>query len=300
LPLKKTKVNKLIVEDDDLEFDKVENKVNDVFEELNKNYMLALEFSKSGTKVPRGDDSWYKHCGVVMRKLAKEYPDSREMLIDFLVAHMIETLLFHEKLDLMNYIYSLSELNNSGLSFKIKDYFERKSIATKNFNAIIMYDLNKIKIMILKNNKWIEAEPEDQKEIAETREVMDLLTLKISDYNQVVGFMGYEKNNKYIVFKTKDMLAKRDTGARCDEAGKNKTLDILNKIVGEERYTKENTKIVKDEDKNVVQEAVGHVELCVLQEFILRYFDKIRRDGKKWFFTPDMAIYHKLYTIHVK
>ena len=27
--------------------------------------------------------------------------------------------------------------------------------------------------MILKNNKWIEAEPEDQREIAETREVMD-------------------------------------------------------------------------------------------------------------------------------
>lgn len=80
LPLKKTKVNKLIVEeDDDLEFDKVENKVNDVFEELNKNYILALEFSKTGTKVPRGDDSWYKHCGVVMRKLAKEYPDSRDV-----------------------------------------------------------------------------------------------------------------------------------------------------------------------------------------------------------------------------
>ena len=76
--------------------------------------------------------------------------------------------------------------------------------------------------------------------------------------------------------------------------------DILNKIVGEERYTKENTKILKNEDKNIMQEAVGHVELCVLQEFILRYFDKIRRNDKKWFFTPEMAIYHKLYTIHVK
>jgi len=299
LPLKKMKVNKLIVEEDlKPEPENVNGKT--VFEELNKNYILALEFSKAGTKVPRGDDNWYKHSGVVMRKLAKEYPESRDYLIDFLVSHMIELLLFHEKLDLMNYIYSLSELNNSSLAFMMKDYFERKSIATKHFNAIIMYDLNKIKIMILKNNTWIEAQPEDQKEIAETKEVMDLLNLKVSDYNTIVGFIGYEKSNKYLVFKTKDMLAKRDTGARCDEAGKNKTMDILNKIVGEERYTKENTKILKNEDKNIMQEAVGHVELCVLQEFILRYFDKIRRNDKKWFFTPEMAIYHKLYTIHVK
>jgi superfamily II DNA or RNA helicase len=299
LPLKKTKINKLIIEDD-IQDDHVNSNGKKILEELNKNYILALEFSKSGTKVPRGDDNWYKHSGVVMRKIAKEYPDSREMLIDFLVAHMIELLLFPEKLDLMNYIYSLTELNKSSLTFMIKEYFERKGVTTKHFNAIIMYNLNKIKIMILKNNKWIESEPEDQKEIAETREVMDILNLKVNDYNQIIGFIGYEKSNNYLVFKTKDMLAKRDTGARCDEAGKNKTLDILNKIVGEEKYTKETTKILKDEDKNVVQEAIGHVELCVLQEFLLRYFDKVRRDGKKWFFTPEMAIYHKLYTIHVK
>jgi superfamily II DNA or RNA helicase len=299
LPLKKTKINKLIVEDE-IQAEDVISNGKKILEELNKNYILALEFSTSGTKVPRGDDNWYKHSGVVMRKIAKEYPDSREMLIDFLVAHMIELLLFPEKLDLMNYVYSLTELNKSSLTFMIKEYFERKGFTTKHFNAIIMYNLNKIKIMILKNNKWIEAEPEDQKEIAETREVMDILNLKVNDYNQIIGFIGYEKSNNYLVFKTKDMLAKRDTGARCDEAGKNKTLDILNKIVGEEKYTKENTKILKDEDKNVVQEAIGHVELCVLQEFLLRYFDKVRRDGKKWFFTPEMAIYHKLYTIHVK
>jgi hypothetical protein len=157
-------------------------------------------------------------------------------------------------------------------------------------------------IMILNNtNKWIEAEPEDQREIASLKETKEYLSpIKIENYNKIVGFIGYEKNNKYLVFKTKDILSKRDTGARCDEAGKTKTLEILNKIIGEEKYTKENTKIIKGDDKNVIQEAMGHTELCVLQEFILRYFDRIRKDGKKWFFTPEMAIYHKLYTIHVK
>ena len=95
------------------------------------------------------------------------------------------------------------------------------------------------------------------------------------------------------------MLSNRDTGARCDEAGKNKTMQILNKILGEEKYTKENTKIQKD-NKNVIQEAIGHVELCVMQEFILRFFDRIKKDDKKWFLTPEMALYFKLYTIHTK
>jgi hypothetical protein len=126
------------------------------------------------------------------------------------------------------------------------------------------------------------------------------LNFKVSDYNSIVGFIGYEKNNHFLIFKTKDMLSSRDTGARCDEAGKTKTMQMLNKILGEDKYTKENTKIQKDDDKNVVQEAIGHVELCIIQEFILRYFDRIKKNDKKWFLTPEMALYFKLYTIHVK
>jgi hypothetical protein len=279
-----------------------EARKNKILAEMNENFDLTKEYLKPGTKVPRGDDNWYKHCGVVMRKIAREYPDSRDYLLYFLVSHMIELLLFEEKLDLMNYIYSLKELQMNSLEYFIKDYFERKSITTKNFNAIILYNLNKRKIMILDNKtkKWIEAEPEDQREIAETNEARELLNFKVSDYNVIVGFMGYEKNNKYFIFKTKDMLSPRDTGARCDEAGKNKTMQILNQIIGEEKYTKENTKIIKDDDKNIVQDAVGHVELCVMQEFVLRFFDRVRKNDKKWFLSPEMALYHKLYTIHVK
>jgi hypothetical protein len=312
----KMKVGKLIVENmDENEIEKQERKnaeekkiVNDyeerkskIMDELNKNFDLTKEYLKPGTKVPRGDDNWYKHCGVVMRRIAKEFPDSKEYLLNFLIAHMIELLLFEEKLDLMNYIYSLKEITENTIEFYIKDYFERKSISTKNFSAIILYNLNKRKIMIFNNNtkKWVEAEPEDQREIAETEEVRKMLDFKVSDYNSIVGFMGYEKNNKYLIFKTKDMLSTRDTGARCDEAGKNKTMQILNKILGEEKYTKENTKIQKD-NKNVIQEAIGHVELCVMQEFVLRFFDRIKKDDKKWFLSPEMALYFKLYTIHTK
>lgn len=80
---------------------------------------------------------------------------------------------------------------------------------------------------------------------------------------------------------------------------KNKNLSKLNEILGEEKFTNESTKAVKDTNGNIIQEAVGNVELCVFEEFILRYFDAVEENGKKWFLTPEMAIYHKLYTIYV-
>jgi ubiquitin len=73
----------------------------------------------------------------------------------------------------------------------------------------------------------------------------------------------------------------------------------LNEIIGEDKYTIENTKAMKDEDGNIIQEAVGNVELCVLEEFILRYFNVSEHNNKKWFLTPELAIYFKLYTIFV-
>jgi hypothetical protein len=268
-----------------------------VLDEIIANMDVSKEFSKQ-TKVPRGDDDWYKHSGIVMKKMAIEYPESKTYLINILISHMIDLLLFEEKLALMDYLYSLEHIAENSVEWFAKEYFERNSIKTSNIEAIILYKLNKRMIMILdETGKWIEATPEDQREIANTKEAKNMLTFNVNDYNKLVGFIGYEKKNKYMVFKTKDLLAKRDTGARCDEAGKDKTMKKLNEIIRENKYTNETTKAQKDTDGTVIKEAVGQTELCVMQEFILRYFDFIQKDGKKWFLTPEMAIFFKLYTI---
>ena len=289
----KRNINKFILEEEKVNFPEG----NRLIDEMKVNFDISRDFTKQ-PKVPRGDDNWYKHCGIVMKKMSKEYPDSKEYIISYLVAHMMEILLFEEKLDVMNYLYSLETINKSTFEWFAKEYFEQNIIKTKNFTVFMMYKLNKRMIMILnKSNKWIEAEPEDQREIASSKETKEFLTMKLEDYNRIVGFIGYEKSNRYLVFKTKDMLSKRDTGARCDESGKVKTLQKINEILGENKYTNENTKAEKDSDGNVIREAVGHVELCVLQEFLLRYFNTIKREDKEWFISPEMAIWHKLYTV---
>ena len=272
-----------------------------VMDELKTNFDITHEYTKQ-VKVPRGDDNWYKHCGIVIRKMSAEYPETKKdhILIKFLVAHMIESLMYEDKLDVMNYVYSLTKLNHGSIEWLVKEYFETNSITTKKFTVFIMYNLNKRLIMILnENNKWVEAEPEDQREIAATKEAKEYLTMNQVEYNKIIGFIGYEKNNRYFVFKTKDMESKRDTGARCDEAGKEKTIQKINAIVGETKFTNENTKVKKDADGNVISEAVGHTELCVFQEFILRYFNTIKKNDKKWFLTPEMSLWYKIYSVFV-
>jgi hypothetical protein len=290
--LDKRNINKGIVEQE-LEFSEGKH----IVDNMKINYNISIEFLKQN-KVPRGDDNWYKHCGIVMKKMSKDYPESKKYLLSFLVAHMIELLLFDDKLNVMNYIYSLETIQQESFEKYIKNYFEKNTVLTKKFNVFIGYKLNKRMIMILNGkNKWIEASPEDQREIASSKQIQDFLSFNTNDYNTIIGFIGYEKGNKDLAFKTKNINSKRDTGARCDQATKAKNIAKLNEIIGETKYTLENTKAIKDKDRNVIQEAIGNDELCVLEEFILRYLNSIEENSKKWFLTPEMAIYHGLYTV---
>ena len=91
----------------------------------------------------------------------------------------------------------------------------------------------------------------------------------------------------------------KDTGATCNDAGM-KTLTLLNTVIGETKYTKQNISMERDADGNVTREATRHVELCIALEFILRYYNDIKKDDLKWFMTPDMALYHKIYQINKK
>ena len=146
--------------------------------------------------------------------------------------------------------------------------------------------------MVFKRNDWIEATPLEGEDIDKSERMLQLYSLTKKEFNNMIGFIGYEKSNKYLVFKTKNMDAKRNTGARCDEAGKIKTIESLNKIIGEERYTKENTKLIKEGD--IISYPINQIELCIIKEFILRYFNEIKQNGKIWFLTPEMTMLLRL------
>ena len=89
-----------------------------------------------------------------------------------------------------------------------------------------------------------------------------------------IGFMVNFKKD-YMVFKIRDMSKPRNTGARCDQASKVKSVRFLNSL-GEEQYT--------------TKTKMSRQELCIVQEFLMRKFEIERKDGKKWFLRPSEAI----------
>lgn len=72
-----------------------------------------------------------------------------------------------------------------------------------------------------------------------------------------------------MVFKVRNINNKRDTGARCDQAQKSQTLKLLDTMVEFEYNRKINQK-----------------QLCILEEFIFRIYDKNKKDSKVWFLSP--------------
>ena len=151
-------------------------------------------------------------------------------------------------------------------------------IKTKNITAIILFDgpsrVNNLHIYIFKENQWLPSEPEDN------RELMPAINEKYKikqNFHRFVGFIGFETNNKYMVYKVKDTNNTRSSGLRCDQSGKDKTIKMLNEIEGYQKYNKKETKS-------------GLFELCVLQEFTLRNFQREKKDGKTWFLDTETAV----------
>ena len=85
------------------------------------------------------------------------------------------------------------------------------------------------------------------------------------------------------------MSDSRGTGARCDQSGKAEAIKLLNDIIGadENKFTKENSKEKKK------------IEFCILQEMYLRYFNKINKNGKIWFLSPQKSSINKIEKIHI-
>ena len=77
------------------------------------------------------------------------------------------------------------------------------------------------------------------------------------------------------------------------------SLPELQKQLKDFTDTAETTKAKKDAEGNVISQAIGDAQLCVIQEFVLRYFNVTQKDDKKWFLTPEQAIYFKLYKVFV-
>jgi len=255
------------------------------------NYNISLETSK----VKKGNDNWYHLCGLVIRKMATEndiiLADSEqerlEILEIFLIEHIVDTLMMNEKIHLLNYIYANKDLESNlpqgyerlkRFYGKMKKYLLTKLIVAKGITGIIIFNgpsrVENLNIFVLDENKWIPAKPEDTRDL--NNAILNKYKLK-TNLNNYVGFIGFENNNKYMIYQIKDTTNERSTGFRCDQSGKAKIMNLLNDIEIDDKFK---SKVTKD----------GAKELCVRQELTLRSFQKQNLDNKTWFLDTETAI----------
>jgi len=246
---------------------------------IRENYEMTIAIARKREPVTRGDENWYKHCGTAINKLVADLGVPLADALQLLVDHILDMLLFHEKVEVLEYIFNKDVIEENTFESRLKSCLEKKLIVTKRHTSIILYSGLQRKVMLFKKGQWVEAEPEDIAEVAE--EMVKKMTIVKGNYNNFVGFVGYDTKNRYLVFKVKDTLARRNTGARCDEAQKAKRITMLNDIIGREMYTKENT-------KGMVQ-----AEMCAIEELLMRYYQKIRKNDKIWFLDFETALLYQ-------
>ena len=258
----------------------MEEEGRDIIEEQELNRLLVdieMKFQLATTlqQIQKKEENWYKICSIVITKMLNEGIE-RNYLINFLISHIIETLSFNQNILLLNYLYK----NNIDISLLpdtirlVKNYYDDKILMYRTKKGLLLQKDGKQQLVIYDGEEWVNAESEDYQDF---KDEIKNIVLSMESLNNVVGFIGIFKND-YLIFKVKFMNIKRHKGARCDQAGKIETIKTLNKILEDEIYTTENTK------------GISQLELCIRQEFLLRYYDLTKRNRKRWFLSPIEAI----------
>jgi hypothetical protein len=202
-------------------------------------------------------------------------------LHQLLAEHMVDELQTPDVLYILN-DFQQNPIYDTQEVFKgIKMYITRQLLILKNIKGFLWKEKGK-QLLFVKSNAagagpWHLAEPEDIKDFQP--KLSEQKTNILTNLNPFMGFMNNFKTEDFVVFKIKDVNNSRDAGARCDQnSNKGKAIDILNTIVGANNY------------KNPPSKDLSQKELCVIQEFYLRLFDKERKNKKRWFLSPPEAV----------
>ena len=251
------------------------HRVKGVFtnQELELVKSLRNNFDKALTpqKINRGEIDWYIFCSGAIHKL-KETSINPEILLIFLIEHIVDELNFDNKVLLFNYIEK-KKISDSLDKFEnyIDDYIDSLTIKKDDLHGIFLQNIDIIILIVkTKDNLWDLGTPED------VNDLLDLVHSKVNKtiipihtkMNKVVGYMTEFRNN--ITFKVRNIEKTRTKGACCTQ--KPLIINYLKEIYKENKFPS------KEFDYSISLQ-----ELSVILEFTLRYFDRKKINKKRWF-----------------
>jgi hypothetical protein len=246
--------------------------------------------------------------------------DCKQEMLTLAMHHIIDVLNYEEKLLLLQ---NMKTIDKKMKPF-VNSYFDKFMIETAKYKGIVITNFtkeSKFAILTNKSGKWIY----DGASIAGGlgKALMDTFKVKVERMNNKIGFMAQIRRYD-ITFKIKNIelssSGRTNKGSACDRSVDKKVLirsinEVLNLYDGEIKYSmggesKKGSRTIKsiyqysDEDilqlpykkikkgseekksidfKNKVK--INAFQLCIEQELIFRYFDKIKVNNKRWFFS---------------
>jgi len=239
-----------------------------------------LDFVYNTKKLTKGEKNWYKHSALVIQILIHDFGFTNENIREYMIEHILDMLLFSDKMILIKHLY-IDNVQPKGLNEElIQQYLEKRIVRSGNYWGIVLMKDDILKIFTKsENNELVEVDADDYQLF-----VKDLVRfdVKKNTLNKLVGFVNLftskKSNQKEMVFKIKDLTQKRNnTGARADDAGKEKIIKFLNIILEENKYNDENT------------EKITQIGLCAVLEFIMRRLNVVNNKGKIFFLNPEQT-----------
>jgi hypothetical protein len=258
-------------------------------------------------------DVWYSNALAPLSELVSALgntnlgnSDVGTTFFELVVEHAIDFLMMHDLITALNYLVT----HNTGKTRDSPDmpmascytydqfirvvnaYIQSKIMISEGtqgiliFNGVMMENLN---VIINREGEWSLGEQTDRRIFFKEINSRHNIKFNPERFAAPLGFIGfntYNKNipnpDKYMVFKTIDMSVSRNTGTRCDQAGRHKLMGQLNIIAQSSNIT-----AAIELPSNSV------ADLCIKQEMLLRYLNKIKRNGKTWFIDTSTEILYE-------
>ena len=268
------------------EIESNENDFLKYLEILKQQYNTANSYKEKITAT----STWYECVNTAIERLSN-FSISQEQFDQYIIHHIVDSIPFNEKINLLNYLYKETRLQDE-FEKKMKDYIDTYLFKTK-MPGIILVDTQpksiKLKqtFFVFRNDKWTEALPEERDIYSkEIKEIYDDLNSNLAD---IYGYMTPFKKKQELVYKIKTRKKGSDgkeqrqiKGARCDQANKSDMILLITEILKE--------KNLLDVDLNLSK--ISSNILCCLQELLLRHINK-NDDKKIWFVNPERIAFIK-------
>ena len=254
-------------------------------------------------------NNWVMHCAWAIQNLIKYDNMDLNDLLKYAMNHILDIMTFNEKFILLDYI--TRKKDTTELIGYIQNYFKHYFITGGKYKGIVIAQFNKpanreqYTILTHMSGKWVDSKSSIISLAPAMFQKFQIMNKKI--YNEIIGFMINFKGNQ-IVFKTKQIeqssRGRSNKGQRCDRGeGKKSIIRRINSLLGEQEdnekyeigsrhkstissiYGKKDITQFFDGESGEIKVKINTLQLCVESELILRHYDKIKHNNKRWFLS---------------